>query len=310
MFEGCPDGCGYGLSLEGGAHNEVTDNVVARTTRDGIRASTPSSPRTRRSRATPSSAATSSATPASTESRSAPRPRTQSAVRPSQPTPSCAPATTASTSTAARPCCPTTSPSETATSASRRYPASPTAAATSASPTATRPSASKSAAQLSVRDSAAASSAVADLKLDDPIRAGAAARRVRYRRRPMARCSRRNGALYPPTADLDLHRVRCLRPVASASRVEGYTTGMDDLRAQRPASHLRPLSRSMQARGSIGPDALAFIPNGHGSTQVRDARSSPVHSDGELAREDAAALRKLEKWSGWWQAPWVTPSNE
>ena len=34
---GCPDGCGYGLSLEGGAHNEVTDNVVARTTRDGIR---------------------------------------------------------------------------------------------------------------------------------------------------------------------------------------------------------------------------------------------------------------------------------
>jgi parallel beta-helix repeat protein len=34
---GCPDGCGYGLSLEGGAHNEITDNVVARTTRDGIR---------------------------------------------------------------------------------------------------------------------------------------------------------------------------------------------------------------------------------------------------------------------------------
>jgi hypothetical protein len=34
---GCPDGCGYGISLEGGAHNEVTGNFVARTTWDGIR---------------------------------------------------------------------------------------------------------------------------------------------------------------------------------------------------------------------------------------------------------------------------------
>jgi large repetitive protein len=34
---GCPDGCGFGISLEGGERNLVTHNAVARTLRDGIR---------------------------------------------------------------------------------------------------------------------------------------------------------------------------------------------------------------------------------------------------------------------------------
>ena len=34
---GCPDGCGFGISLEGGERNLVTHNAVARTVRDGIR---------------------------------------------------------------------------------------------------------------------------------------------------------------------------------------------------------------------------------------------------------------------------------
>ena len=34
---GCPDGCGFGISLEGGERNLVAHNAVARTLRDGIR---------------------------------------------------------------------------------------------------------------------------------------------------------------------------------------------------------------------------------------------------------------------------------
>jgi hypothetical protein len=34
---GCPDGCGYGISLEGGDGNLIADNTVARTLLDGIR---------------------------------------------------------------------------------------------------------------------------------------------------------------------------------------------------------------------------------------------------------------------------------